>query len=79
MSTIGRLLTALFAALIFALMLPLSYWAAQGGNSFESIDDLLRQVGLGALIGAVLGLLFPKVFRFFFEAIINVSSRSSGL
>lgn len=79
MSLIGRLLTALFAALILALMLPLSYWVAQGGNTFDSIDDLLGQVVLGALIGAALGLLFPKVFSFFFQAIVNVSSRSSGL
>ena len=78
MSLIGRILAALFGTLIFALFFPLSLWVATDGVPFDSFDELLWQVGIGAAIGAALGALFPKVFGFLFQAFMDVSSNSSG-
>ena len=75
----GRVLAGLFGAMIFALMFPLGYWVASDGESFQSLDALWWQVGIGAGIGFGLGLMFPRVFAFLFEAIIAVSRDSSGI
>ena len=71
-SLVSRLLAALFGAVLFAIIVPLSYWLI-----FESIptESFLRGIATlvvaGLVIGAVLGALFPRFFGFIFESFVD--------
>jgi hypothetical protein len=58
----------LFGGIIFAIITPLSYWmifdSVPSESFFTGIGIL---AGVGFVIGAILGALFPKVFGFIFE------------
>jgi len=65
---IARLSAALFGGVIFAIITPLSYWMIFKSVPTESFfTGLGILAGVGFVIGAILGALFPKVFGFIFE------------
>ena len=67
-SFIARLFAALFGGVIFAIITPLSYWMIFKSVPTESFfTGLGILAGVGFVIGAILGALFPKVFGFIFE------------
>ena len=67
-SLLARLCSALFGGVIFAIITPLSYWMIFKSVPTESFfTGLGILAGVGFVIGAILGALFPKVFGFIFE------------
>jgi hypothetical protein len=67
-SLLSRVLAAIFGGVIFAIITPLSYWLIFKSVPTESFfTGLGILAGVGFVIGAILGALFPKVFGFIFE------------
>ena len=71
-SLVSRLLAALFGAVLFAIIVPVSYWLIFDGMPTESfLTGIATLIVAGLVIGAVLGALFPRFFGFVFEIFID--------
>ena len=71
-SLVSRLLAALFGAVLFAIIVPVSYWLIFDGMPTESfLTGIAILAGSGLVIGAVLGVLFPRFFGFIFESFVD--------
>ncbi len=68
---IKRFFSAIFAAFIFGIILPIVYWFIFKSFPLDGINGILLLVASGAIIGATLGALFPAVFGFVFETILT--------
>ena len=66
-----KILAAIFGALLFAIITPIGYYLAFESMPLEGFNGVLLLVGVGALIGAILGACFPKVFGFIFECFMD--------
>ena len=71
-SLVSRLLAALFGAVLFAIIVPVSYWLIFDGMPTESfLTGIATLIVAGLVIGAVLGVLFPRFFGFIFESFVD--------
>lgn len=68
---IKRLLAGALGALIFAILTPIAWFLIFDAFPFGELKGAALLVGGGALFGAVLGALFPKVFGFVFELFLT--------
>ena len=68
---IRRILSAGFGGLLFAVLTPLT--ALLLDLAPAQLPGLIWLACLGAIVGLCLGVLFPKVFGFVFEALFEAS------
>ena len=68
---IRRILAALFGALLFSVVVPIGYYLAFDGFSLEGLKGIALLFGVGVVVGATLGALFPRVFGFIFDMFLD--------
>ena len=66
---IRKFVAAIFGAVVFGILSPLGYFLAFDGFPIEGITGV---AGVGALVGAILGWLFPRFFTFVFEVFLEL-------
>lgn len=67
-----RILSAIFGAILFAVLVPLGYFLTFDGFPLDGfLSSIILLGSIGFVIGAILGALFPKVFGFIFEMFTN--------
>ena len=67
---IRRTLSALFGTILFSVAVPIGYYFAFDGFP-EGLKGFVVIVGVGAVVGAILGAFFPRVFGFIFEMFLD--------
>lgn len=68
---IKRTLTALFGAFLCSILAPIAYYFVFDGFPLEGFKGFLAIIAAGTVFGAILGALFPRVFGFIFEMLLN--------
>jgi hypothetical protein len=69
---IRKFVAAIFGAVVFGILSPLGYFLAFDGFPIEGITGVAGLAGVGALVGAILGWLFPRFFTFVFEVFLEL-------
>jgi hypothetical protein len=70
---IKKLLSALFGGTLFAIITPIAYWWIFSSMPLEGFfSGVILLAACGFLVGAILGLMFPRVFGFLFEMLFDV-------
>jgi hypothetical protein len=64
MKILERVLSMLFGAVLFSIIAPVVYHLSFGQFPFESLKGLAAVIGIGFIVGAILGAMFPRVFGF---------------
>jgi len=68
-----KLLSALFGGTIFAIITPIAYWLIFKGVPLEGFfSGIILLTACGFLLGAILGLMFPKVSQSLLEMIFGI-------
>ena len=72
MKTAKRALAALFGAILFSIIVPITYFLVFEQFPIDFFKGIALLAGVGAMVGAILGVLFPRVFGFIFEVFFDV-------
>jgi hypothetical protein len=64
MDTLTRLFAVLFGAILFSVIVPVACYFAFNQFLFQSSTGITILVGIGFILGALLGTVFPRVFGF---------------
>lgn len=68
---IRRVLAAIFGATLFGIALPIGYGLTYGNFPFEGSTGIAVVAGVGVILGGFLGLLFPRIFGWIVEFILE--------
>jgi hypothetical protein len=71
MKAVVRILSALFGAILFGIMVPIAWFVAFHQFPLDGLIGVALLAGIGVVLGAILGALFPRVFGFVFEAFLG--------
>ena len=74
MNLLKRVLAGAFGALIFAIVVPAVYYVTFDQMPLSGFQGIILLVAVGAVLGAALGALFPRYFRFVLEMFIDIGS-----
>lgn len=66
MRILTRVLSTLFGAILFSIIVPLAYYFAFRQFPLDGFTGLAVLAGIGLVSGAILGALFPRFFGFIF-------------
>ena len=69
---IRRTLAALFGAFLFGIITPIAYFFLFDAFPLEGFKGIAAVSVAGAVFGAVIGTLFPRVFGFIFEMFLDI-------
>ena len=69
---IRRTLAALFGAFLFGIIAPIAYFFLFDAFPLEGFKGIAAVSAAGAVFGAVIGTLFPRVFGFIFEMFLDI-------
>ncbi len=72
MKTAKRVLAALFGAVLFSVVVPVAYFFVFDELPLDGLKGIALLAGAGAMVGAILGTLFPRVFGFIFEVFFDI-------
>ncbi|MEN8772022.1 MAG: hypothetical protein ABF379_08705 [Akkermansiaceae bacterium] len=64
---VKRIFSSIFGAIFFAIVLPIGYYLGFDSVPFGEFKGVMLLAAVGAVIGAILGYCFPKVFGFIFD------------
>ena len=68
---IRRTLAALFGSFLFSIITPIAYFSLFDAFPLEGFKGIAAVSAGGAVFGAVIGALFPRVFGFIFEMFLD--------
>lgn len=66
-----RILSSIFGVILFTIILPIGYYLSFETVPFGGFKGVVFLAGVGAVVGAILGACFPKVFGFIFNSFID--------
>lgn len=70
---IKKVLAAVFGGILFAIIMPIAYWLIFSSMPLEGfLSGIILLVTCGFIFGGILGALFPKVFGFLFEVLLEL-------
>ena len=69
---IRRTLAALFGAFLFSIVTPIAYFFLFDAFSLEGFIGIVAVIAVGAVFGAIIGAMFPRVFGFIFEMFLDI-------
>ncbi|MCH1499758.1 MAG: hypothetical protein L7U83_11900 [Akkermansiaceae bacterium] len=69
---IRRTLAALFGAFLFSIVAPIAYFFLFDAFPFGGFKGIAAISAVGAVFGAFIGALFPRVFGFIFEMFLDI-------
>ena len=69
---IRRTVAALFGAFLFSIITPIVYFFLFDSFPLEGFKGVAAVSAAGAVFGAVIGVLFPRVFGFIFEMFLGI-------
>jgi len=67
-----RILAASFGALLFCVIVPIAYFVAFEGFPLNGLTGIAVLAGGGAVLGAIVGALFPRFFGFVFDVMVDL-------
>ena len=69
---IRRTLAALFGAFLLSIVTPIAYFFLFDSFPMEGFMGISLVIAAGAVFGAVIGAMFPRVFGFIFEMFLDI-------
>ena len=71
MNVLARILSMLFGAVLFSVIVPVVYHLSFDQFLFDSFTGIALLIGIGFISGAILGALFPRVFGYVFTFFLD--------